>query len=429
VPLTADSPIVDAAVALGLGLMIGLEREHRETAQAAQPAEKVEVFMGVRTFALLALAGWGAGFVGATLPWVAPAVVLAAAALMAVPLGLPGTAARGLTTEVAGLVTVVLGMLVTRDRELAVALGVTTAVLLVSKPWFRRLVPRLRLVDFTSTLELLVALAVVLPLLPTEATDPWGVLPPRRIGLFVTLILGVSWIGYVLARAVGERRGAGITGLVGGLASSTAVTATMAQRAAARPELAAPAQMATLLASAVMSVRVIVLCAVVAPPVARDVAVPLGVLGGVLLLGAAGRWRAARTPTDDPKRDDAGEDGVRLENPMSLVSALKWGAFMTLVLVAAAAGRRLFGDSGVLATAALSGLADVDAITLALTREVGEARLGLHTATLAIFIAAAVNSLVKCGMAVVTGGRAYGRYLAVVFGVGLAAGLMAALIT
>jgi uncharacterized membrane protein (DUF4010 family) len=127
-------------------------------------------------------------------------------------------------------------MLVHYERSLAVAVALATTALLISKPWLRAVMPRLRRVDLTATLQLAIVLAVVLPLLPQTAIDPWGILRPREIGWFIVLIAGISYVGYVASRLWGEQRGAGVTGLVGGLTSSTAVTAAMAQAACAIPD-------------------------------------------------------------------------------------------------------------------------------------------------------------------------------------------------
>jgi uncharacterized membrane protein (DUF4010 family) len=417
------APFLDAALAIGLGLTIGLEREHHEIVESERPDSERphEALLGVRTFALLALGGWAAGFLATSegMLWLPPMLLVAVAALLCVPLVRAPRDIGGLTTEAAAFVTVLIGVIVPHHRALAVAVGVGTAVLLISKPWFKRVLPRLRRGDFIATIQVVVALAIVLPLLPQEARDPWGALSPRRIGLFVTLILSVSWVGYVLSRVLGPERGAGLTGLVGGLVSSTAVTATMAQRAARTPALALSGQMATFLACAVMSARLLVIAAVISPRVALAAAPAVGTIGVGMLLGALWKWRAGGAQTN-------GEQTLELDNPMSLMQAVKWGVFMTAVLLAAAVGARWLGDRGVLGSAALSGLADVDAIALAVTRSAADGTLSAQVAVLAVVIASTVNTLVKAGIAWSSGGRAYGRDIAVVFVLSAVAGVAVA---
>ncbi len=216
----------NSAIAVGIGLFIGLEREHRDI-EVSHGKEHGETVLGVRTFALVSLTGWLCALLGTRLPWLPVAGVIGTSALFAVGHVRDGESGRGLTTEIAAVATFLLGMLVHTHRSLAVALGLVTMLLLLSKPWFGAWVPRLRRMDLTATLQLLIVLAIGLPLLPNEPIDPWHVLAPRKIGWFITLIAGMSYVGYVLNRILGPERSAGLTGLVGGLASSTAVTAAM----------------------------------------------------------------------------------------------------------------------------------------------------------------------------------------------------------
>jgi uncharacterized membrane protein (DUF4010 family) len=400
--------LFEAGAAMAIGLVIGLEREHHEIERTPAPAGTL---LGARTFTLLSLLGWLCAVLGEPFSWLPPAGAIAVGGLAVASFLATAREDRGLTTEVAALVTFALGMLAHRDRALAVALGLAATVLLFAKPWVTALVPKLRRVDFTSTLQLLVVLAVVLPLLPTEARDPWGVLSPRRIGLFVALIAAVDYVGYVLHRALGSRRGAGLTGLVGGLASSTAVTVAMARAGAGSEAMRLPGQLATLLASAVMGLRVLVLLAVVGRSLLPEAGPPMLALSAALAAGAAWKWRqlsragAAHRP---------GEPELEIQNPMQLMAALKWGLFLIAILVLSALGQQLLGSRGVLAAAALSGLADVDAITIALGRRAADGNLSAHVAAIAITLAAVTNTAVKAGIAVASGGRRFGRDVAIV---------------
>lgn len=412
-------PLWDAAVAVALGLMIGLEREHHDILEDKKPA----AMLGVRSFALLSLLGWAAGYLGVLTAsaWLPAAAMLGVTGLVATGYFSDRSGGKGLTSELAALVTVALGMLVLYHRALAAALAVLVTLLLISKPWFGQLVPRLRRVDLTASLQIAILLAVVLPLLPEEANDPWHVLEPRRIGLFVTLIMGVDYVGYVLHRTLGARRGAGLTGLLGGLTSSTAVTAAMARRGSSTPADIATGQMATFLANAVMAGRILVITSVVSRPLALALAPAMGGAAACLLLAALWKWRVSRAAPHDGSE-------VEIQNPLSIVAALKWGLFLSFVLVAAAVGRQLLGDRGLIAAAVLSGLADVDAITLAVSRQAVTGELARDVAVLAIVVAAASNTVVKGGIAVVSGGRKYGRDVVIVFAVAVAAAVAAAVV-
>jgi uncharacterized membrane protein (DUF4010 family) len=408
--------LLDALLSLGIGLMVGLEREHHEVEDDER--QEGERQLGVRTFALLALFGWVTAYLATTWPWL-PAVSLALVGALgiAVTLRRPAGSRHGLTTEIAALVVFGLTLLVPQARLLAVALAVVTTLLLVSKPWFGELVPRLSRVDFVATIQLLVVLAIVLPLLPAEAHDPWGVLAPRKIGLFVTLILGVDYAGYVVSRILGPR-GAGLTGLVGGLVSSTAVTLSMARKAKEQPALVPAGQLATFLAGAVMPIRVMIISFVLNRRLGLAVAPAMVATALVLLLGAWWKWRKVRGATKG-----AGAE-VPLQNPLSLVSALKWGAFMCVILIVTQVAKNYFGDRGLILTAVVAGLADVDAITLAVS---GQANLATTLGALAIMVAVASNTTVKAAMAWASGGRAFAVDVTKVFAAALVVGIAVAI--
>jgi uncharacterized membrane protein (DUF4010 family) len=250
------------------------------------------------------------------------------------------------------------------------------------------------------------------------------VLSPRRIGLFIALIAGINYVGYVLERIFGRRRGAGLTGLVGGLASSTAVTAAMAEQSRRAPSLVVPNQLGTLLANVVLVPRLLVIVRLLSGEVARQVWWPLVAMASVIVVGAAWKWRALRAtpPSDEPPIE------LELQNPFALLPALKWGAFLCFVLVISAVAQRWLGDRGVMATAALSGFADVDAISLAVSRQVSAGHLAARVAALAITIAVFSNTAVKMGIAWISGGRACGRDVAVVLGAAMAVAIAVVLV-
>jgi uncharacterized membrane protein (DUF4010 family) len=422
------STLKEAAMAVALGLMMGLERErsgleHTLEDQGALPhrreSDRTEAphgSLGARTFSLLTLLGWVAVKVGGE-GLAMPIAVLVLAALM---IGLyyhqTSGADRGLTTEIAALAAPLLGMLLTRDALLAVAVAVIVTLLLLSKPWFRAWIPRLHREDLTAAMQLLLVFAILLPLLPARTLDPWGVLSPRKVGWMVALIASVDFLGYALNRVLGSRRGALMTGLVGGLVSSTVVTVTMSRQAREDAGLRGPGQVAVMLACAVMSLRVIILAGVVAGPIlARPLLLPMAAMV-LVLLGFSG-W-LYRT---DAMR--VGGEAVPVRNPFHLKRAAAWGLALASVLLISAAARAWFGDRGLLVTAGLSGLADVDPITLAVSSQVHGVGLPATTGTLAIILAIGANTLAKAGFAWVSGGRAFGQKLALMLGASLAAAL------
>jgi uncharacterized membrane protein (DUF4010 family) len=327
---------------------------------------------------------------------------------------------KGLTTEVAAIIVFLLGALVMfGERELAIGLGVVTASVLAYKQPLHGFVEKLGWDDVYAGLRLLIATFIALPLLPNQAIDPWGALNPYKLWLLVILISSLSLVGYVLTRWLGPARGTALTGLTGGLVSSTAVTLSFAEEAREKPENAAALVCGILLAWAVMFLRVIVLVAVVNRALLAQVLVPFAVMA-VAASGYAAflYFRDGRVDGERPK----GEVDVR--NPFSLVEAAKFGALFAVVLLAVKIVQEHFPPSGLYAVAALAGLTDVDAITLSMSEfaQSGEARV----AVIAIVIAATSNTIVKCAMAFVLGGAELGKKLIAATAVALAAGLAAA---
>ncbi len=438
---------IEAAIAIGIGLFVGLEREHRHVDEGE---EGLATALGVRTFSLLALLGWLVAAFGAPWPWLGPITLAMVGLLIGAQYVRQSTDRRhlGLTTEVAALLIFVLGMVVHHARLFAVGMALITTLLLISKPWVRSVVPALRRAELTSALQLAIVLAIVLPLLPAEPLDPWGVLPPRRIGLFVVLVAGIGFVGYVLSRLLGRSRAAGLTGAVGGLVSSTALTAAMASQARGAPSLVGPSQVATLVASAVACARVLVIVVVIDRALALQLLPPLAAMG--LVMAAIALWASRRAgsraasgrgsgiadfggapgatggtgapgATSHASRDEASA-ALAVTNPFALLPALKWGLFLCVVLLAAHGASQVFGSNGLLLTAAGAGLADVDAVSLAAARQSASGLIDVRTAALAIAIAVMVNTIVKALIARVSGGRSFGGMVAVALGASVLVG-------
>lgn len=428
--LTLDlSTLKEAGMAVALGLMMGLERERsgfeRSQESRDEPhhrresdqAEGLRGSLGARTFALLTLLGWVSVKVGGT----GLALPIAVQAFAALLIGLfyfqTSSAERGLTTEIAALAAPLLGMLLTRDALLAVAVTVIVTLLLLSKPWFRAWIPRLHREDLTAAMQLLIVFAILLPLLPSKTLDPWGVLSPQKVGWMVALVAAVDFLGYALNRTLGSSRGAVMTGLVGGMVSSTIVAVTMSRRVKADPSLRGPGQVAVMLACAVMGVRVALLAGVVGGiDLLRPLLAPLAAM--VVTLLAATWWvlRSGAAHAIDTEE-------VPVRNPFHLKRALAWGLALAAVLLVSAAARAGFGDRGLMLAAGLSGLADVVAITLAVSSQVRSVGLPAATAVLAIVLAIGANTLAKAGFAWISGGRAFGLRLAVLLALSFGATL------
>lgn len=411
---------LDFATAILLGALVGIEREKRK-------AEEGETggIAGLRTFTLLALFGAAAAWMAHSTasPWILAVGLLIVGAFVVAGYFVAARSdpeSTGLTTEVAAVVVFLLGVMVMLGHsELAIGLGVVTASVLAFKRPLHGFVAKLGWDDVYAGLRLLIATFIALPLLPDRPVDPWGALNPYSLWLFVILISGLSLIGYVLTRLLGPARGTALTGLTGGLVSSTAVTLSFAREGRDNPQSAIPLTCGILLAWAVMFVRVIVLVAVVnralLPYVLAPFVMMAGVAGGI---AAFLYYRGGRIDGTAVKGD------LKVQNPFSLTAAAKFAVLFAVVLLAVKLVQEYSPPSGLYAVAAIAGLTDVDAITLSMSEfaKSGEARI----AVIAIVIAAIANTIVKCGMAFVLAGAAFGRPLLIATIATLLAGFGAA---
>lgn len=398
------------AVALGVGLLVGVERERRKGEGAAAGAA------GVRTFALFGLAGAIAALLGGVGVAVAGAfTVLAALA------SYRRSRAKdpGLTTEVAMLVVFLLGVLAMRQTVLAAGLGVAVALLLSAKSRVHRFVSNvLTEQELHDALLLAAAAAIVLPLLPDRAIDPWQVLNLRKLWLLAVIVMAINAAGHVALRAFGARTGLLLAGLAGGFASSTATIASMGARARANPELALACAGAGVVSNVSTVVQLAVITGTLSPPLLQALWPPIVAAGAVIVLFAS----VAAWPTRTVEAHATQLAGRAFEPRHVLVFV----AVVAAVMLLSAAMLAALGDAALEWTLAASGLADVHAAAASAAQLVAVGRIGTGTAVPAVALAFAANSAMKLVMAFVTGGRAYAvRLLPGVVGMALAFGIAA----
>jgi uncharacterized membrane protein (DUF4010 family) len=403
------------AIALAIGLVIGVERgwQSRQTREGLRTA-------GVRTFACVGLFGGLASLLAEELgASVLGAAFLALAAMVTAAYWLTAreTGDFGTTTEIALLLTFGLGALALRgyERE-AVAAAVVVAAVLGFKRELHRSLERLDRREIAATLQLLLIAAVVLPLVPDRELGPWQALNPRSIGLLVLLIASISYVGWFLSRWLGARTGLLLTSVLGGLSSSTAVTVAWARTARRGDGDPALLGAGIALAAGVMALRLLVVVGVVQPALVARLAAPVALLALVPVVAAVvvARGRAST----------GGHTEVVLRNPLDLESALTFGVLLSTIFVAVRAAQEWLGSAGVYAVSALSGIADVDAVSLSLARAAG-GTLGADVAANGILLAAFVNTAVKATLAGAIGGRALALRCAPILGAALAAALVA----
>jgi len=389
-------PLFDFALALGLGALVGIERERKK-------AQDMEAGIGgLRTFILLSLTGavgaWLSAKTGAH--WIFAGTGIGVCGVLACGYTLHAWSARdfGATTEVAAVLTYLLGgMALYGEQALAAALAVATAAVLAYKRPLHVLAEKIGPEDLHAGLRLLLATFVVLPVLPNRTVDPWGALNPYKMWWLVILISGLSLAGYVVSRWLGPGRGLPLTGFFGGLVSSTAVSLSFARRSreepAETPGLAEALAGGLLLSWVVMFARILVAVAVVNFGLLRPLLTPMLAMGLTSLAAAAYFcWRSARSPARPAAT-------VPLKNPFSLTSAIKFALLFAAVLLLVKVVEQSFSGRGLYVLAGLAGLTDVDAITLSMAsqaRQSGDSTLAVHAITLAVVS----NTLVKCGLVV-----------------------------
>jgi uncharacterized membrane protein (DUF4010 family) len=379
--------------ALGLGLLLGLERERKRDAEL--------LFGGVRTFALIALLGALGAFLERRMDqsWLIITAFIAVGGL--VIMSYATTAARGevgITTEVTALLAFIVGALCGWE-QVGVA-SVTTVVcllLLTLKDYLHRLARRVEAADVEATLTFAVISVIVLPLLPNETfgPPPIDVINPYKIWLMVVLIAGLNFLGYVLVKVLGNEHGVVLTGVLGGLVSSTAVTLSFSERSRREPEMSRAFVLAIVVAWTIMFFRVVIIVGLINSGLASGLALALGGMAMVGLVICLILWRRTRSSETGIVRAGA--------NPFELSEAIKFGLLFGLVTVLAKAAEFYFGTAGLYLAGTVAGLADVDAISLSMANLTMTSPDNLRIAAHTIVIAVISNTLVKSGIALFMG--------------------------
>lgn len=403
--MPTSTAALDLLTATLIGLAVGLEREW--TGHATGPDAR---FAGLRTFALLGAIGGFAGWFAADGQLVLACCLITASILFPIAaysaaMRRPGTSTDG-TTEVAAILVIALGAVSgLGERAMASAAGVLAVVLLAEKTALQRVVGRIDAAELRATLQFAVMALVVLPILPNGRYGPYGSIAPRQLWSVVLLFSGLNFAGYIARRIIGESRGLGLTGLLGGVVSSTAVTLTFSRRSRLDPALAAPLALGVAGACTVLVPRVAILASLLQPAITNDLVpllLPIALVGvGILLILAwqqgllATRRRATDSPATTPP-ERAGDPPVveANRNPLALGTAIQMAIALQVVLLLIAWIHDTLGDVGVLTSAGLLGLTDMDALTLSMSRLADDARQ-VHVAAQAIAIGILANTLLK----------------------------------
>jgi uncharacterized membrane protein (DUF4010 family) len=399
-------------LALAIGFLIGTERgwRGREGAAGSRVA-------GIRTFALMGLLG---GIWGALYPHIGG---------LAVGLGALGFAAGLIVFEwrvsvaesnlsatalIAGLTTFALGIYaVLGNMAVAGAAGVATFVLLFEREALHEFLRKVTWVELRAAVVLLAMSFVLLPILPNHTVDPWNALNPHALWLMTILIAVISYIGYIATRIAGARKGLFYAGVAGGLISSTMVTLTYSRLGGKSPALARQTAPGIIASWVVSLLRMTAVASVLAPSLLIPMALPIA--GAVLVLLAAMAILNQRAAAEREAPDFA------LTNPFELGEVLRFGLLLAAIMLAAKLLLASFGEGGLLPLAALTGLADVDPITLSVARMIGPG-LSVQGAALAVLVAGGSNLVAKGGLALAIGGWRHGAPIAGAGALAIAAG-------
>lgn len=407
--------LLDLACALAIGLLIGTER-----GWSARDTRDGQLAAGVRTYGLAGLLGGLAtllaGHLGA-LVWLGMLLAVVALITTAYVVGLRSDPDQGQTSEFALLLTFLLGSLVLADsRLLAGGCAVVVALLLRFKAPMHSALRRLSAEELSGALKLLFISLVLLPALPNRGFGPWEVFNPYATWWMVVLIAGLGFTAYVAIRLVGTRHGLLLTALLGGVVSSTAMTMTLARLHAQR-ELHALLAAGLLATSALMFPRVLLEVAVINAQLLPQLLLPLGAAALVYAAGAAYWWQRAKAAELSARAEPP------LSNPFEIGPALRFALLLAAILLLVEAGRRELGSVGVYLVSLLSGLTDVDAITLTLSRS-ALSELDHQVAVRGIALAVVSNSLIKGVLIAVLGGARLALVTLPVMGAGLGLGLV-----
>ena len=416
--MTETEMFLHLAVALSVGLLIGLERgwKDREAPEGFRIA-------GVRTFALISVLGalWallaeelgpvllGFGFSAVAI------IIIAAYSLTALR-----NTEYGITTAIAAMITFALGAAAMRGYiNFVAAVAVLTAMILGVKSILHKWIQYIDQKELYAIFQMLIISVVLLPVLPDQGYGPWNALNPYQIWWMVVLIAAISFSGYFATKILGPRQGLGLVGLFGGLVSSTAVTLNFSKLGRDSPELNKVLSSGILIAAGTMFPRTLFLTWLIYAPLVKELLLPLGVMMAACFLGAGLLWR---------NNDVTAEPHQYIKNPFELKTALQFGALLAVIMLLATALHHWYGDAGIYMLAGISGIIDIDAVTLSVSTMAGK-ELDSTVAAYAIMIAAIVNTLIKGLLAITIAGGQMARDIGIVLTLVILCGIAMAMLT
>ncbi len=397
-------------LSLVLGALIGIEREK------SQQRHEGTDFAGIRTFMIISFFGTITAYLASLYyDWLLAVIIGCFIALLMAGYILSSIFNKniGMTTELSAVISFIIGILVfTAPQEIPILLTIVIALLLSFKSHLHKFVYQLKLSEFFDTIKFLLIAFVVLPLLkPIEPFGPFNAINLYEIWLMVVFVSTISYVGYILMKAFGSSRGTLVTGLLGGILSSTAVVTSLASNTKEKQVSITPAVAAAALASATMFVRVLIEVSILNFGLIEKLAMPMMLMATACFISVSILW----------KKNKVTDTELDISSPLKLKPALKFGFFYGFILLISNIFNAYFGTKGLLIAGLISGLADVDAITIYVARNTA---IATPVAVLAVTIAATVNTIVKVIIAKIFGNDKFGSKLMKVLAPAIITGLI-----
>lgn len=404
--LTQMELIVRLLIALGAGFLIGLEREH------AALTQKLNSFAGIRSFIFVALMGFSGMMMSVILdPWIFIGLLLSVLVLIGISYWATAAAGDlGTTTELSLLLSYIIGGLTFLGFiEISLMITVVVVVLLSAKFKLQDTIGKITSEELYDFIRFAVLVLLVFPFLPDEELGPFDVLNPREIGWVVILTSGLGLVGYILMRLLGSGKGILLSGIVGGLVSSTAVTWVFAKKSKESPLISLHCAVAILAASSIMIIRVLIWAFIFNNQLFNRLVFPIAFVF-IVALGVAVAFYYKQRQSESIETD------MGKSKPLDLQGALFFGLVYTVILLVVSYANEYLGEKGMLLSSAIAGLSDIDAITISVSKIAGES-LSLSIASNAVLIATVSNTIVKLGIGMSAGSLELRKHLFIGYGI------------
>lgn len=410
--LTQSDFLIRMLISVGIGLVIGLEREFSSH-------DKKEIFAGLRSLSIVALLGFVFALLNYIIhPWLFIMGLLAVVVMVAISYWVTANKGQiGSTTEFSAILTYLLGGLTLLGYiEFSLALTVILVMLLSLKIKFKTIVGQLTQEEIYAFVRFVVIALLILPFLPDTNFGPYDVINPKEIGWIIVLTSGIGFIGYVLMKFLGANRGILLTGIFGGLVSSTVVTWTFSKKSKEAPELSANYAVAIFAAATIMVVRVFVWVFIFNKAMLNALILPLS----IILIAALGITFYFYRKQQGEKRF---KGTLQLGDPLNIKDAVFFGFLYSGILILVSYASSEYGAEGIYLSSAISALTDIDAITISVSKLGGDT-INFLTAQNAILLATLANTIVKIGIALWFGSKKLKKYVLVGYSIIFIAGII-----